>query len=322
MFSLLSLTPNVKTMKKIATFIAKQMAWFVLAVALLALFVPDTFTWIPTSNINWMLGIIMFGMGMTLKPADFGIVFSRPKAVLIGCAAQFTIMPLLAWTLCMVFQLPAEIAIGVILVGCCPGGTASNVMTFLAKGDLALSVGMTGVSTLLAPVLTPLMTYLLAGESVNVDIMAMINSVLQVVILPIALGLVANHYWGKQVEKIHAYLPMVSTLSIVTIIGIVMAANADRVLSCGLLIMAVVMLHNILGLSLGYAIGRFLKLEPAKRNAIAIEVGMQNSGLATSLANVHFAAYPLATIPGAIFSVWHNLSGAIAARILQRDIKE
>jgi BASS family bile acid:Na+ symporter len=188
------------------------------------------------------------------------------------------------------------------------------VITYLAKGDLALSVGMTGVSTLLAPILTPLLVLLLAGQSVDVDVVAMFLSILWVVILPIVAGLIVKRLWPTQTEKATAYLPALSSVTICFIVLIIIAANAHKLLTGGLLIILVVMLHNIFGLALGYLIGRIMKLEPSKRKAISIEVGMQNSGLASSLATLHFAAYPMATIPGAIFSVWHNISGAIVAR--------
>lgn len=304
--------------KSITSFISNYIAWIILTVAVVAIVLPESFLWIPTSSINWLLGIIMFGMGLTLKLSDFQVVFTRPKAVLIGCAAQFTIMPLLAWGLCNVFNLPTEIAVGVILVGCCPGGTASNVITYLAGGDIALSVGMTGVSTLLAPIMTPVLTYALAGENVDVDIVNMLISVTQVVILPIALGFIVNRYMRSLAERAVSILPAFSCIAIATIIGLIMALNAEKVLSSGLLVIGIVILHNMLGLSFGYVIGRVLGLERSKRIAIAIEVGMQNSGLATSLANTHFSIYPLATIPGAIFSVWHNLSGALVASVLKK----
>ena len=200
-------------------------------------------------------------------------------------------------------------------MGCCPGGTASNVITYLAKGDLALSVGMTGVSTLLAPFMTPLLTWALAGKSVNVDVAGMLLSILWVVILPIVIGLLVKWIWPKFTERAVDYLPAVSSIAICLIVAIIIAANAGKLMAGGLLIVIVVMLHNICGLSLGYLIGRLLALSEPKKRAISIEVGMQNSGLASSLATLHFAAYPLATIPGAVFSVWHIISGAIIARI-------
>ncbi len=294
------------------------MGALVLGAALLALLFPGVLQQVPTKVINYLLGVVMFGMGLTLRLQDFKIVFSRPKDVVIGCLAQFTVMPLLAWTLARVFSLDEALALGVVLVGCCPGGTASNVITYLAKGDLALSVGMTGVSTLLAPFLTPLLTWALAGKSVNVDVASMFLSILWVVILPIVVGLVIKALWPRFTEKAVDYLPAFSSVAIALIVAIIIAANADKLLVGGLVIVLVVMLHNLCGLGVGYLIGRLLGLSEPKKRAISIEVGMQNSGLASSLATLHFAAYPLATIPGAIFSVWHNISGAVVAYLYRK----
>ena len=294
------------------------MGILVLVAAILALVFPDVLQGIRPKVINYLLGVVMFGMGLTLNLQDFKIVFSRPKDIIIGCLAQFTIMPLLAWTLARIFSLDEALALGVVLVGCCPGGTASNVITYLAKGDLALSVGMTGVSTLLAPFLTPLLTWALAGKSVNVDVTSMFLSILWVVILPIIVGLIAKWLWPKFTEKATDYLPAFSSIAIAMIVAIIISANADKLIAGGLIIVLVVILHNIFGLSLGYLIGRTLNLSEAKKRAISIEVGMQNSGLASSLATIHFGAYPLATIPGAIFSVWHNLSGAAVAYLYKK----
>ena len=305
-------------MKKVCDFIAQWMGVLVLLVGAVALFLPESFIWIETKTINPMLGVIMFGMGLTLSPKDFKIVLSRPKDILIGCLAQFTIMPLLAWLLTLAFSLPKELALGVILVGCCPGGTASNVITYLAKGDLALSVGMTACSTLLAPIVTPLLVWLMAGTMVNVDTLGMLLSIVYVVIAPIIVGLLCQHFLPKLTKAVTPYLPAFSSLAIAVTVGIVVSHNADRLMLGGMIVILVVMLHNLLGLSLGFTIGRLLRLEKPKCVALSIEVGMQNSGLASSLANMHFAAYPLATVPGAIFSVWHNISGALAARSFQR----
>jgi BASS family bile acid:Na+ symporter len=302
-------------MKKICHYISEYMGLLVLAAAVLALAFPDALQQINAKVINYLLGVVMFGMGLTLNLNDFKIVFSRPKDVVIGCLAQFTIMPLLAWGLARLFSLDEDLALGVVLVGCCPGGTASNVITYLAKGDLALSVGMTGVSTLLAPLLTPLLTLALAGKSVNVDVWGMLLSILWVVILPIVIGLTVKWLWPRITEKAATYLPALSSIAIATIVAIIIGANASKLLTGGVVIILVVMLHNICGLSLGYLLGRLLRLSEPKKRAISIEVGMQNSGLASSLATIHFATYPLATIPGAIFSVWHNISGAIVARL-------
>ena len=305
-------------MKTLCHYISEYMGILVLAAALLALAYPDVLGQVRPTVINYLLGVVMFGMGLTLNLQDFKIVFSRPKDVGIGCLAQFTIMPLLAWALARLFQLDEALALGVVLVGCCPGGTASNVITYLAKGDLALSVGMTGVSTLLAPFLTPLLTWVLAGKSVNVDVASMFLSILWVVILPIVMGLFVKWLLPKFTEKATDYLPAFSSIAIAFIVAIIIAANADKLLAGGLVIVVVVMLHNICGLGLGYMIGRLLGLSESKKRAVSIEVGMQNSGLASSLATIHFATYPLATIPGAIFSVWHNLSGAAVAYLYRR----
>ena len=305
-------------MKRICKLISDYMGVLVLLSAVAALVFPDALGHLKPRLINPLLGVIMFGMGLTLKAEDFRVVFSRPKDVLVGCLAQFTVMPVLAFLLTRVFRLEPALAIGVILVGCCPGGTASNVITYLAKGDLALSVGMTAVSTILAPVLTPLLVWLLAGETVDVDVIGMLLSILWVVILPIVLGLLVKRFWPRTTERASGYLPALSSLAICVIVLIVIAANAHKLLDGGWVILVVVVLHNVCGLAAGYLIGSMLRLPPAKRRAISVEVGMQNSGLASSLATLHFAAYPLATIPGALFSVWHNISGAIVARIYSR----
>lgn len=305
-------------MKKLCHYISEYMGVLVLAAALLALAFPDMLQQIRPTTINYLLGVVMFGMGLTLNLHDFRIVFSRPKDVITGCLAQFTVMPLLAYALAKAFSLDEALALGVVLVGCCPGGTASNVITYLAKGDLALSVGMTGVSTLLAPLLTPLLTWALAGKSIHVDVASMFLSILWVVILPIVAGLIVKWLWPKFTERATDYLPAFSSVAIAFIVAIIIAANADKLLAGGLVIVVVVMLHNVCGLGLGYLTGRLLGLSEAKQRAISVEVGMQNSGLASSLATIHFAAYPLATIPGAVFSVWHNLSGAAVAYLFRK----
>ena len=302
------------TIASILADVTRWMGALVLLVAVLALAVPASFSWMA----NPMLGIIMFGMGLTLSPQDFKVVLSRPKDILIGSLTQFTVMPLLALALTWAFSLPKELAIGVILVGCCPGGTASNVITYLAKGDLALSVGMTAASTLLAPLLTPLLVWLLAGTMVDVDAAGMLLSIVYVVIAPIVCGLLCQRFLPGATKRVTPYLPAFSSLVIAFVVGIVVAHNADRLMTAGLLVVAVVVLHNLFGLGLGFLVGRLLHLQKPKCVALSIEVGMQNSGLASSLALLHFAAYPLATIPGAVFSVWHNISGALVAKLFTR----
>lgn len=305
-------------MKNLCDFIARWMGLLVLLVATLSLLEPSSFKWIDTWAINPMLGVIMFGMGLTLSPHDFKIVLSRPKDIFIGCFAQFTVMPLLAWGLTYLFSLPKELALGVILVGCCPGGTASNVITYLAKGDLALSVGMTATSTLLAPVMTPFLVWLMAGTMVNVDTIGMLLSIVYVVIAPIIFGLLCQRFIPKLTKRVTPNLPAFSSVAIALVVGIVVAHNADRLMLGGMVVIIVVIIHNLMGLLVGFIIGKILQLTRPKCVALSIEVGMQNSGLASSLAVLHFASYPLATVPGAIFSVWHNISGALAAKFFNK----
>ena len=305
-------------MKQLCDFIARWMGVMVLVVAAVSMLAPASLAWIDTKAINPLLGVIMFGMGLTLSPKDFKIVLSRPKDILVGCLTQFTVMPLLAWLLASAFSLPKELALGVILVGCCPGGTASNVITYLAKGDLALSVGMTACSTLLAPILTPLLVWLMAGTMVDVDTFGMLLSIVYVVIAPIVVGLLCQRFLPQVTKAVTPYLPAFSSLAIALVVGIIVSHNAERLLVGGLIVILVVMLHNLLGLLLGFVTGRLLRLPKPKCVALSIEVGMQNSGLASSLAVTHFAAFPLAAIPGAIFSVWHNISGALAAKLFQK----
>lgn len=249
----------------LSAWIAAHITLIVVLVTVVALFLPSSFNWISTSAITPMLGVVMFGMGLTLRPSDFKPVLQHPKDILIGELAQFLIMPSLAWLLCKLLALPEELALGVVLVGCCPGGTASNVICYLAKGDVPLSVAMTGVSTLLAPVVTPALVWLLAGESVDVDIAGMFLSIVQVVIVPIVLGFAANHYFGQTTRRIVPLLPMISTLSIAFIIGIIVAHNSASILTCSLIVAVAVILHNVLGLALGYGLTALTGSEPSKR---------------------------------------------------------
>lgn len=303
----------MKRLYLFSAWISSHITFLVVIVTVVSLFVPVSFLWIDTSTITPLLGIVMFGMGLTLRPSDFVPIIKRPKDIIVGEMSQFIIMPLVAWLLCLLLSLPQELALGVILVGCCPGGTASNVMCFLAKGDIALSVGMTTVSTLLSPIITPLLVLLFVGENIEINIPSMFFSIVQVVILPIIAGFSVNHWFSKLVGKFLPFLPMVSTFAVATIIGIVVSHNASNILGCSLIVAIAVILHNLLGLGLGYGMSRMLGLASSKSTAISIEVGMQNSGLATSLATTHFAMYPMSAVPGAIFSVWHNFSGSIAA---------
>ena len=305
-------------LEKISNFVGRFMGIIVLTLAALALFIPKTGLWISLGWINNLLMVVMFGMGLTLRLEDFKLVFTRPKDIIIGCLAQFIFMPALAFLLSKIFNLDAALMAGVVLVGTCPGGTASNVITYLAKGDVALSVGMTSVNTLLAPLLTPAITYLLLKTTVHVDVIAMFLSILKVVIIPIGLGFLINKFFGKFTQKLVKILPLVSVTAICIIIMAVISHNAAKILSTGALVFVVVILHNILGFGCGFALGKILRLDYAKTKALSIEIGMQNSGLATSLAATAFPSLAMATVPGAIFSVWHNISGSILASIYNR----
>ncbi|NNG76037.1 bile acid:sodium symporter family protein [Acinetobacter terrae] len=293
-------------------FIQKTFALWVVLFAGIALIVPEAFVWLKV-YITWMLGIIMFGMGMTMTVDDFKGVLQSPKAVVIGVVAQFVVMPGLAYLLCQLFQLPPEIAIGVILVGCCPGGTASNVITYMAKGNTALSVACTSVSTILAPVLTPAIFYLLASQWIEINAMSMLGSILQVVLFPIILGLVVRSVLKQKVDAYIQVMPLISVIAIVAIVAAIIGGSKAQILESGLLILGVVALHNGLGYLLGFWASRLFKLPYADSKAIAIEVGMQNSGLGVALAAVHFAASPITAVPSAIFSLWHNISGPALA---------
>ena len=305
-------------MKVICNLISRWMAVIIILAALVALVFPGIGTVVRTSWVNWMLGIVMLGMGLMLRFEDFRVIFQRPRDVLLGILMQFALMPLIGWVLVQVFALPPELAVGVILVGCCPGGTASNVITFLAGGDLALSVGMTCVSTLLAPFVTPLLVWLLAGKMVDVDVVQMFLSIVQVVILPILIGILMRRFAPKMAEGCAPYLPAVSVVAIAMIVIAVVSANQPKLLTSGWMVILIVILHNAFGFLLGYGIAWALHLVRPKRIALSIEVGMQNSGLACSLAGQHFPTMAMASVPGAVFSVWHNVAGAVVARIFRK----
>ena len=305
----------MEKINKISEFIGKYMAVIVLAVAFCSLVLPNNFLWIKTSYINYLLMIIMFGMGLTLRADNFVLVFSHPKEIVWGAVSQYAIMPLLALGLSYLFHLDSALTAGVILVGTCPGGTASNVITYLAKGDVALSVCMTSVNTLLSPVLTPFITFLILNATVETNIWSMFIGIISVILVPIILGIIVNKFFSDCIEKNIKILPGISVIAISLVIASVVSHNAAKILSAGGIILSIVILHNVLGFIVGFFAGKLLKLNNAKTKAFSIEIGMQNSGLATSLANTTFPSTPEAAVPGAIFSVWHNISGAILAAI-------
>jgi BASS family bile acid:Na+ symporter len=296
-------------------FVSKYFAVFVIFISVIAFLSPEAFTWI-IPHITLLLGIIMFGMGLTLKLSDFAIVAKKPVPVVIGVIAQFVIMPLVAFGLAYVLNLPPELAAGLVLVGACPGGTASNVMVYLAKGDVPVSVAMTSISTLLAPLLTPFILLLLAGQWLPVDASAMFVSIIKVIIIPIALGIIIRKIIPAFVDNGTTVLPLISIVAILAIVSAVVGANKGNIASTGLLLFVAVMLHNLFGLFLGYVTAKLVGLDEAKRRAISIEVGMQNSGLGASLATAHLS--PLAALPSALFSVWHNISGPALVSLWSR----
>ncbi|MCI6988936.1 MAG: bile acid:sodium symporter family protein [Campylobacter sp.] len=308
-------------LRKISLFVGKYIAVFVILATLFALFLPEYGKVIKTSWVNYILGLIMFGMGLTVKFSDFKELFVRPKFVIIGILSQFIVMPSIAFFLVKVFNLSLELAIGIVLVGTCPGGTSSNVITYLSRGDLALSVAITSCTTLLAPIMTPFLTYLLISQSIEVDTIGMFISVVQVVLIPIVLGIVVSRFFPKFTHAVMDVLPLISTLGIIAILVAVVSVSASKILANIGIIFLVVILHNLLGYLFGFIIGKIFKANTAQIKALCVEVGMQNSGLASGLALAHFAAYPLAAVPGALFSVWHNISGGILAGFFARKNK-
>lgn len=287
----------------------------ILGGAAAALLLPGTFAPLG-AGITYALMIIMFGMGLTLTLPDFALVVKRPLPVLLGVVFQYSIMPLLALGIAVLLQLPPALAAGLILVGCVPGGTSSNVVTYLARGDVALSVTMTSISTLLSPVLTPLLTLWLAGQYLPVAAGDMASSIVQIVLIPVVGGIVLRLLLPRIVARIQPALPWISVLGITYVVLAVVAGSHDVLASAGVLLILGVILHNCCGYGIGYLAGFLTRGSVPTRRAIAVEVGMQNSGLAAGLGSAHFT--PEAALPGAIFSVWHNISGGLLASVWGR----
>ncbi|MGG1592424.1 bile acid:sodium symporter family protein [Terribacillus saccharophilus] len=305
----------MKTLERFSQFVGSTFAYWVILFAVVAFMLPAGFTWI-VPFITPLLGIIMFGMGLTLSASDFKGVVKRPFEVFAVVAGQFLIMPLLAFALAKGLQLSPEVAVGVILVGCCPGGTSSNVMTFLAKGDVPLSVTATAVTTVLAPIVTPALILLFASEWIEVSPVSLFISIVNVVIIPIVLGLLVKRFFNRQATASVKVLPLVSAVAIIGIVAAVVSNSQQQIAQTGLAIFGVVILHNVLGYLLGFAFAKLLRMDLPKVKTTSIEVGMQNSGLGAQLATAHFS--PLAAVPSAIFSVWHNISGSILANIFAK----
>jgi len=300
----------LKTLRFLNRLFTAYFTFWIIGFSILTYFYPKRFSGLAFL-ITPALGVIMFGMGITLKKEDFKRVLLRPEDVAIGFCAQYGIMPIAGFALAKVLNLEPLLAAGVVLVGSCPGGTASNVITYLGRGDVALSVTVTSVTTLFSPILTPLFTYLLAGEWTAVPVLRLFISTFEIILLPVALGVGVRGLFKERVEYAIPILPMVSSITIIFIVGVIVAANAQAIGGIGLRTGIAVMIHNIIGLTLGFYIARLFGMEIPKARAVSIEVGMQNSGLGVALARAHFGA--LAALPSAMFSVWHNVSGSLLA---------
>lgn len=298
----------LSVLRRLSVVLTRFMGVIIIAFSALALWQPWIFSWVAP-HISTMLGIIMLGMGMTLHWQDFSHVLRHPRDLGLGLVVQFGCMPLLAFALCHVFALPPELAMGMILVGTAPGGTASNVLTFIARGDVAFSVAMTAAATLVSLLLTPPLTWLLGGVWVPVDMGGLFWSIVKIVLVPVLLGLLLHHFQRGLVDRRMPFLPLASALVITLVIAGIIAVNAQNILSAGPAIFAAVIAHNLLGLAVGWFAACRLRFAPPRRRALAIEIGTQNSGLATALALAHFT--PAAAIAGALFSVWQNISGAL-----------
>lgn len=304
---------------KLSGFVGKNLTYIVLVVVVAAYFMPDAFLWAVPHTVL-LLGIIMFGMGMTLHASDFKLVVQRPKEVLVGCAAHYTIMPLLAYGLVLAFEMPPEMAVGMILLGSCPSGTASNVMGFLAKADVPLSVSITTCSTLLAPIMMPFIVWGLAGQWVEVSFTAMAMTVMKVILVPLVLGLLAHRLMGeKHVVSLSKILVLVSAFGVLVILGGVIAVNGAKILDMGVFVIVMVLLHNLGGFLLGYVVTGLLGLGKKQQHSVTLEVGMQNDALAISLVSVFFA--PTVAIPAAVGALVHQVTGSILAGVFARHME-
>ena len=312
-------------MKNIFKTIEKYFFIIVLIAVIISFFYPVTFNWVlgeisGFKVINILLGLILFGMGTTLKIENFVMVFKRPKEIVLGLSAQYIIMPLLAFLLTSLFSLNEALTVGFILLGTVPGGTASDVITFLSKGDLALSVSLTAVSTVISPILTPLITLVLIGNHITFNPVDMFISIVQIVIIPIAIGLLLNYKFPDFCEKLNDFLPALSGIVIAIIVAGAIGANKDAIISSSLIVMVVIILQYFIGIILGFVVAYLAGMKRKQMVTIAIELAFQNSGLSTSLAKTHFPSLTMATVPGALYSVWQNFAGSILAYFFRRYV--
>ncbi|MBR4924936.1 MAG: bile acid:sodium symporter family protein [Prevotella sp.] len=313
----------MKALTRLSSGLASHASVFIIAVAVITFFVPGLFKWVHGNTQTVILGLIMLTMGLTLTTKDFMIVLKRPFDIFVGAVAQFVIMPGVAWLLVHVWHLEPALALGILLVGCCPGGVSSNIMSYLCHGDVAFSVGMTCASTVLAPVMTPLLMQFTAGAIIEIDTVGMFLNILIVTILPISIGCVLNYYYSKRdsFKTMQALMPGASVILLACIVGGVISTVHDPLVERGFMLFiwtfAVVFCHNTLGYLLGWLSGRIAGFNTAKKRTISIEVGMQNAGLATVLAGTFFAAQPLSVLPCAISCAWHSISGTILAGLFR-----
>ncbi len=314
----------LKILQQTSRWLASNASFFIIAVAVFTFLIPGVFGWVRGNTQTIILGMIMLTMGLTLTTNDFRILARRPLDILVGACAQFLIMPCVAWLLVRVFRLEPALALGILLVGCCPGGVSSNIMSYLCHGDVAFSVGMTCASTLLAPVMTPLLMELTAGAIIEIDAIGMFLNILIVTIIPVGIGCFLNYTYShrKSFPTVQSLMPGVSVICLACIVGGVISTVHDALIARGLLLFiwtfAVVFCHNSLGYLLGWTSGYLAKFNTAKKRTISIEVGMQNAGLATVLASTFFAVQPLSILPCAISCAWHSVSGTILAGLFQK----
>ncbi|WP_301859446.1 bile acid:sodium symporter family protein [uncultured Megasphaera sp.] len=303
---------------KLSGFVGKNLTYLVLADIVAGYFFPGAYTW-AVHNTVLLLGVVMFGMGMTLHASDFRLIVQRPKEVLVGSVCHYTIMPILAYALTMVFGLTPELAVGMVLLGSCPSGTASNVMSFLAKGDVPLAVSITTVSTLLAPIMMPFLVWAFAGQWVTVSFLSMAVTVMKVILVPLVLGLLVHRVLGeKYIEQLQKCLVLVSAFAVLSILGGVVAVNGAKILSIGAFMVVLVLIHNIGGFALGYFATGKLGLGKRQQHSVTLEVGMQNDALALSIAAIYFA--PTVAIPAAVGAAVHQITGSLLAGIFARHM--
>jgi len=308
----------LKYLSLLNSIITNYFTFWIIIFSAIAYFYPVYFADLRTLIVP-TLGIIMFGMGVTLTTDDFKRVFLRPLDVGVGVLTQYTVMPFIGFLLAKIFGLDPLLAAGVVLVGSCPGGTSSNVMTYLARGDVAFSVTMTSVSTILSPIMLPFLMYTYAGEWIDVPVLKLFLSTVQIILLPVGLGLLLRMLIKDKIKYVLPILPSVSSAAIIFIVAVIVAANSASIATVGLLVAVIAIIHNTFGFLIGYRVARFCGMDVNRARAVSFEIGMQNSGLAVALANTYFGA--LAALPGAIFSVWMNISGSALAWWWRRNTK-